>query len=69
MGEASDDIKLTSGSVIEITRLPGYTLETKGKDTKTTSIFPRFSFDTTRNLKTKKLCLVGGSYGSSGEQG
>ncbi|CBI34853.3 unnamed protein product, partial [Vitis vinifera] len=29
MGEASDDIKLTSGSVIEITRLPGYTLETK----------------------------------------
>ncbi|XP_034706984.1 fatty-acid-binding protein 1-like [Vitis riparia] len=29
MGAASDDIKLTSGSVIEITRLPGYTLETK----------------------------------------
>ncbi|RVX08759.1 Fatty-acid-binding protein 1 [Vitis vinifera] len=29
MGEASDDIKLTAGSVIEITRLPGYTLETK----------------------------------------
>lgn len=29
MGEASDDIKLTSGSVIEISRLPGYTLQTK----------------------------------------
>ncbi|KAI8018777.1 putative pentatricopeptide repeat-containing protein [Camellia lanceoleosa] len=29
MGEASDDIKLTSGSVIEISRLPGYILQTK----------------------------------------
>ncbi|KAJ8546371.1 hypothetical protein K7X08_018954 [Anisodus acutangulus] len=29
MGEASDDIKLTSGSVIEISRLPGYVLQTK----------------------------------------
>ncbi|KAK6155227.1 hypothetical protein DH2020_009475 [Rehmannia glutinosa] len=29
MGEASDDIKLTPGSVIEISRLPGYTLQTK----------------------------------------
>lgn len=32
MGEASDDIKLTSGSVVEISRLPGYILQTKGKD-------------------------------------
>ncbi|KAI3463041.1 hypothetical protein Pfo_019704 [Paulownia fortunei] len=32
MGEASDDIKLTPGSVIEISRLPGYTLQTKVKD-------------------------------------
>lgn len=32
MGEASDDIKLTPGSIIEISRLPGYTLQTKGKD-------------------------------------
>ncbi|KAK4347743.1 hypothetical protein RND71_034082 [Anisodus tanguticus] len=31
MGEASDDIKLTSASVIEISRLPGYVLQTKGK--------------------------------------
>ncbi|OWM71506.1 hypothetical protein CDL15_Pgr005693 [Punica granatum] len=31
MGEATDDIKLTSGSVIEISRLPGYTLQTKVK--------------------------------------
>lgn len=31
MGEASDDIKLNSGSVIEISRLPGYVLQTKGK--------------------------------------
>lgn len=31
MGQASDDIKLTSGSVIEISRLPGYTLQTKGE--------------------------------------
>ncbi|XP_059284722.1 chalcone isomerase-like protein 1 [Lycium ferocissimum] len=31
MGEASDDIKLTSGSVIEISRLPGYVLQTKVK--------------------------------------
>ncbi|KAA8530188.1 hypothetical protein F0562_004897 [Nyssa sinensis] len=29
MGEASDDIKLTSGSVIEISRFPGYILQTK----------------------------------------
>ncbi|CAA0820160.1 Fatty-acid-binding protein 1 [Striga hermonthica] len=29
MGEALDDIKLTPGSVIEISRLPGYTLQTK----------------------------------------
>ncbi|OIT03725.1 PREDICTED: fatty-acid-binding protein 1-like [Nicotiana attenuata] len=29
MGEASDDIKLTSGSVIEISRLPGFVLQTK----------------------------------------
>ncbi|KAK4477366.1 hypothetical protein RD792_016587 [Penstemon davidsonii] len=32
MGEATDDIKLTPGSVIEISRLPGYTLQTKVKD-------------------------------------
>ncbi|XP_075106656.1 chalcone isomerase-like protein 1 isoform X2 [Nicotiana tabacum] len=32
MGEASDDIKLTSGSVIEISRLPGYVLQTKGTE-------------------------------------
>ncbi|KAJ1685731.1 hypothetical protein LUZ63_017121 [Rhynchospora breviuscula] len=32
MGEATDGIKLSSGSVIEITRLPGYTLQTKVKD-------------------------------------
>ncbi|OVA20603.1 Chalcone isomerase [Macleaya cordata] len=32
MGEASDNIKLTAGSVIEITRLPGYILQTKVKD-------------------------------------
>ncbi|KAL6518796.1 hypothetical protein OROHE_017549 [Orobanche hederae] len=32
MGEASDDIKLTPGSVIEISRLPGYILQTKVKD-------------------------------------
>ncbi|NP_001312625.1 fatty-acid-binding protein 1-like [Nicotiana tabacum] len=31
MGEASDDIKLTSGSVIEISRLPGYVLQTRVK--------------------------------------
>ncbi|KAK4360786.1 hypothetical protein RND71_019738 [Anisodus tanguticus] len=31
MGEASDDIKLTSGSVIEISRFPGYVLQTKVK--------------------------------------
>ncbi|KAL3813821.1 hypothetical protein ACJIZ3_015089 [Penstemon smallii] len=31
MGEATDDIKLTPGSVIEISRLPGYTLQTKVK--------------------------------------
>jgi len=29
MGEASDDIKLTSGSAVEISRLPGYILQTK----------------------------------------
>lgn len=29
MGEASDDIKLTSGSAVEIFRLPGYILQTK----------------------------------------
>ncbi|GMP29393.1 hypothetical protein CsSME_00004517 [Camellia sinensis var. sinensis] len=32
MGEASDDIKLTCGSIIEISRLPGYTLQTKVMD-------------------------------------
>ncbi|OVA20604.1 Chalcone isomerase [Macleaya cordata] len=32
MGEASNKIKLTAGSVIEITRLPGYILQTKVKD-------------------------------------
>ncbi|KAF8399782.1 hypothetical protein HHK36_015652 [Tetracentron sinense] len=32
MGGASDDIKLTTGSVIEITRFPGYILQTKVKD-------------------------------------
>ncbi|KAI3950170.1 hypothetical protein MKW92_044484 [Papaver armeniacum] len=32
MGAASDDIKLSTGSVIEITRLPGFILETKVKD-------------------------------------
>ncbi|KAK4488524.1 hypothetical protein RD792_004288 [Penstemon davidsonii] len=32
MGEASDDIKLSPGSVIEISRLQGYTLQTKVKD-------------------------------------
>ncbi|KHG29425.1 UDP-N-acetylenolpyruvoylglucosamine reductase [Gossypium arboreum] len=31
MGQASDDIKLTSGSLIEISRLPGFVLETKGE--------------------------------------
>ncbi|KAK3033084.1 hypothetical protein RJ639_035710, partial [Escallonia herrerae] len=31
MGEASDDIKLTTGSVIEISRLPGYILQTRVK--------------------------------------
>ncbi|KAI3887326.1 hypothetical protein MKX03_002730 [Papaver bracteatum] len=31
-GDASDNIKLTSGSIIEITRLPGYILQTKVKD-------------------------------------
>ncbi|XP_026443905.1 fatty-acid-binding protein 1-like isoform X3 [Papaver somniferum] len=30
MGEASNEIKLPAGSVIEITRLPGYILQTKG---------------------------------------
>ncbi|XP_026405427.1 fatty-acid-binding protein 1-like isoform X2 [Papaver somniferum] len=30
--DASDNIKLTSGSIIEITRLPGYILQTKVKD-------------------------------------
>ncbi|KAM7266807.1 hypothetical protein ACFE04_008973 [Oxalis oulophora] len=34
MGQAKDDIKLTPGSMIEITRLPGHTLETKGKNIK-----------------------------------
>lgn len=34
MGEASDDIKLTTGSVVEISRLPGYILQTKGNDTR-----------------------------------
>ncbi|EOY02522.1 Chalcone-flavanone isomerase family protein [Theobroma cacao] len=29
MGQASDDIKLTPGSLIEISRLPGYVLQTK----------------------------------------
>lgn len=29
MGEASDDIKLIAGSVIEISKLPGYVLQTK----------------------------------------
>ncbi|KAB2023054.1 hypothetical protein ES319_D07G255000v1 [Gossypium barbadense] len=29
MGQASDDIKLTPGSLIEISRLPGFVLETK----------------------------------------
>ncbi|KAE8710032.1 Detected protein of confused Function [Hibiscus syriacus] len=29
MGEASDNTKLTPGSLIEISRLPGYVLETK----------------------------------------
>ncbi|XP_039064862.1 fatty-acid-binding protein 1-like [Hibiscus syriacus] len=29
MGEASDNIQLTPGSLIEISRLPGYVLETK----------------------------------------
>ncbi|XP_065879458.1 chalcone isomerase-like protein 1 [Euphorbia lathyris] len=32
MGQASDEIKLTSGSVIEISRLPGYVLQTKVMD-------------------------------------
>ncbi|KAL7232649.1 hypothetical protein ACSBR2_010627 [Camellia fascicularis] len=32
MGEASDDIKLACGSVIEISRLPGYILQTKVMD-------------------------------------
>lgn len=32
MGQASDNIKLTPGSVIEISRLPGYTLQTKVMD-------------------------------------
>ncbi|KAJ4827566.1 hypothetical protein Tsubulata_004787 [Turnera subulata] len=32
MGQASDDIKLTPGSVIEIVRLPGYVLQTKVMD-------------------------------------
>ncbi|KAJ0053391.1 hypothetical protein Pint_02822 [Pistacia integerrima] len=32
MGQASDDIKLPAGSVIEISRLPGHILETKVKD-------------------------------------
>ncbi|XP_031283672.1 fatty-acid-binding protein 1-like [Pistacia vera] len=31
MGQASDDMKLPSGSVIEISRLPGHILETKVK--------------------------------------
>ncbi|XP_034208420.1 fatty-acid-binding protein 1-like [Prunus dulcis] len=35
MGQASDDIKLTSGSVIEISRLPGNILQTKGDNSKT----------------------------------
>ncbi|PON47615.1 Chalcone isomerase [Trema orientale] len=29
MGQASDKIKLTSGSIIEVSRLPGYVLQTK----------------------------------------
>lgn len=32
-GHASEDIKLTSGSVIEISRLPGYTLQARGEIT------------------------------------
>eukprot|EP00262_Sarcandra_glabra_P002364 TRINITY_DN12649_c0_g1_i1.p1 TRINITY_DN12649_c0_g1~~TRINITY_DN12649_c0_g1_i1.p1 ORF type:complete len:228 (-),score=59.39 TRINITY_DN12649_c0_g1_i1:189-851(-) len=32
MGDASDSIKLTTGSTIEITRLPGFILQTKVKD-------------------------------------
>lgn len=31
MGQASDNVKLTSGSVIEVSRLPGYVLQTKGE--------------------------------------
>ncbi|XVF14029.1 hypothetical protein REPUB_Repub09cG0021100 [Reevesia pubescens] len=31
LGQASDDIKLTPDSLIEISRLPGYVLETKGE--------------------------------------
>lgn len=63
MGEASDDIKLTHGSVIEIARLPGYTLETKGKGTRArTSKLSRFSSD-------KKFCFVDDSDGRGGKQG
>lgn len=35
MGQAPDDIKLTSGSVIEISRLPGNILQTKGDNSNT----------------------------------
>lgn len=37
MGEASDEIKLMPGSTIEISRLPGYTLQAKGKQSDTFS--------------------------------
>lgn len=53
MGEASDDIKLASGSVIEISKLPGYTMQTKGKITGTDGIF--FSYWSSQRKYSPKV--------------
>lgn len=50
MGEASDDIKLTPGSEIEISRLPGYILQTKGRITNRCSFLASYTAYLSNNL-------------------
>ncbi|KAH0984675.1 hypothetical protein GBA52_011852 [Prunus armeniaca] len=61
MGQASDDIKLTSGSVIEISRLLGNILQTKGDNSKTLICIKIVIYTLEMNTTLTKSCVLLGA--------
>ncbi|CAB4275320.1 unnamed protein product [Prunus armeniaca] len=61
MGQASDDIKLTSRSVIEISRLLGNILQTKGDNSKTLICIKIVIYTLEMNTTLTKSCVLLGA--------